>query len=271
MLIQANAKLNLSFKILGKLPGGYHWIESVMQSIDLADFLCFKKAKKTYLTGSILCEKENQLILKAKRILEEASGRELPCQIHLQKSIPISAGLGGGSCDAAATLVALNKLYNLNFSRDKLKKLAIKIGSDVPFFLYGGRCKVEGIGEKITPIKKLQSIKNKCSSTSNFYVVVRPHKRIETKMMYELYSKTGKNFLKLAQEICPDVKKVYNLFKKFEPKELNLSGSGPTVFCGVEDYKSTQNIVKELGDFNGDIFICRPQNCSLIVLDSGSQ
>ncbi len=269
MLIQANAKLNLSFKILGKSPNGYHWIESIVQSIDLADFLDFKISKKTCLTGSIICEEEDQLILKAKGILEETSGRELTCQIHLQKSIPISAGLGGGSCDAAATLVALNKLYNLDFSQEKLRKLAIKVGSDVPFFLYGGRCKIEGIGEKITPIRKPQSIKDEYGSS--FYVIARPHKRIETKMMYDLYSKTGKNFLKLAKEICPDVEKLYNFFKKFEPKELNLSGSGPTVFCGVENYKSAQNIVKELGDFNGDVFICRPQNCSLIILDSDSQ
>jgi len=261
MLIQANAKLNLSFKILGKLPSGYHQIESIMQSIDLADFLYFKRAKKTYLTGSIVCEEENQLILKAKGILEETSGRKLPCQIHLQKSIPISAGLGGGSCDAAATLVALNKLYNLNFSKEKLRKLAIKIGSDVPFFLYGGRCKVEGIGEKVTPIRKLQS---KDEYSSNFYVIARPHKRIETKMMYELYKKTGKSFLKLAQEICPDVEKLYNFFKKFEPKQVNLSGSGPTVFCGVDNYESAQNIVKELGSFNGDVFISRPQKRAII-------
>ncbi len=268
MLIQANAKLNLSFKILGKESNGYHRIESIVQSIDLADFLYFKKAKKTYLTGLILCEEENQLILKAKRVLEEASGKDLACQIHLQKSIPISAGLGGGSCDAAATLLALNKLYNLNFSLEELRKFAIKVGSDVPFFLFGGRCKVEGIGEKVTPIRKSQSVKDEYGS--NFYVVARPHKRVETKMMYDLYSKTGKNFLDLAKEICPDVEKLYNFFKKFRPKELNLSGSGPTIFCGVESYKFAQNIVKELGNFNGDVFICRPQNRSLVVLETDS-
>jgi len=266
MLIQANAKLNLSFKILGRSPSGYHQIESIMQSIDLADFLYFKKAKKTCLTGSIVCGEENQLILKAKRILEETSGKKLPCQIHLQKSIPISAGLGGGSCDAAATLVALNKLYNLNFSTEKLRDLAIKIGSDVPFFLYGGRCKVEGIGEKITPIRELQPIEDEYNS--NFYVIARPHKRIETKMMYDLYSKTGKSFLKLAQEICPDVEKLYNFFKKFKPRQLNLSGSGPTVFCGVNNYESAQNIVKQLGNFNGDVFICRPQERAIIPYES---
>lgn len=256
MFIQANAKLNLTFRILGKLPNGYHQIKSIVQSIDLADFLEIKKARKTKLTGSYICPNSQNLILKAQKILEKEVGRKLPCQIHLQKVIPISAGLGGGSADAAATLIVLNKIYNLGFSRKKLAKLAIKIGADVPFFLYGGTCKVEGMGEKITPIK---------TKISNFCVIARPHKRIETKEMYEFYDKTGKSFLELCQEICPEVKKLFNYFKKFKLKEINISGSGPSVFCGVKNYQTVLKIVQGLRNFNGDIFICRPQNKAIII------
>ena len=251
MLVQANAKLNLTLKILGKLPNGYHQIESIMQSIDLADFLQFKKANKTQLTGSYICSDSQNLILKAQKAIEKEARKKLPCQIHLQKTIPVSAGLGGGSADAAATLLALNKIYNLSFSRKKLVKLAAKIGADVPFFLYGGTCKVQGIGEKVTPTKK---------RISSFYVVARPHKRVQTKMMYELYDKTGKNFIELSKKVCPPTGKLITYFKKFKPQELNLSGTGPSVFCGVGNYKIAKRIAEGLKNFNGDIFICRPQN-----------
>lgn len=259
MIIQANAKLNLTLKILGRLPNGYHQIESLMQSIDLADFLQFKKTDKTQLTGSYICSNSQNLIIKAQKVIEKEIGKKLPCQIHLQKTIPISAGLGGGSADAAAVLLALNKLYKLSLSRKELVKLAVKIGADVPFFLYGGTCKVRGIGEKVTPTKK---------RISNFYIVARPHKRIETKTMYELYDKTGKNFLELAKKVCPPAGKLYNYFKKFKPQELNLSGSGPSVFCGVGSYETVKKITEGIKSFNGDIFICRPQNKAIKIIEA---
>jgi len=257
MLIQANAKINLNLKILGKLPNGYHKIESIMQSIDLADFLHFEKSKNNQFSGAYICPLSKNLIIKAQRALERKTKRKLPVKIHLQKQIPISAGLGGGSTDAAAALIAINKLYKLGLSKEKLAELAIKIGADIPFFLFGGTCQVEGIGERITPVK---------NKISNFYIIARPHKRVETKMMYELYDKTGKNFLELANKICPSVGKMYSFFKKFNPQELNLSGSGPTLFCGVESYNKAKKIAESLKNFDGDIFICKPQNKAITIL-----
>ena len=154
ILIQANAKLNLDLKILKKLPTGFHQIESTFQSIDLSDFLLFEKSKKDNFTGAIICSDPQNIIFRAKQTLEKTLNKKLPCRIHLQKSIPIAAGLGGGSADAAATLVALNKLYNLDLSRKELVKIGLKIGTDVPFFFYGGTCKVEGVGQKVTSIKQ---------------------------------------------------------------------------------------------------------------------
>jgi len=255
ILIQANAKINLDLKILGKLPDGFHQIESTFQSIDLSDFLLFEKSKKNYLTGAIICPEAENIILKAKKVLEKTLKKSLPCQIHLQKTIPIAAGLGGGSADAAATLLALNLLYNLNLSKKELIEIGVKIGADLPFFFYGGTCKVEGIGEIVTPIKQKKS---------KFFVIFRPHKRIETKKMYELHDKTGKNFLELVRGICPEVKSLENYLKKFKTKP-KLSGSGPTIFYGLNSYKLAQKIVEGYPDFNGDIFICRPQNKALIV------
>lgn len=256
ILIQANAKINLDLKILGKRLDGYHEIESTFQSIDLSDFLLFEKSRKDYFTGGIICPESENIILKAKKILEKALNKKSPCQIHLQKLIPIAAGLGGGSADAAATLVALNKLYNLNLSREELVKIGVKAGADVPFFFYGGTCKVKGIGEKVATIKQ---------KLPKFFVLFRPHKRVETKKVFELYDKSGKSFLEINREICPEIKNLEKYFSKFKLKP-GLSGSGPTMFCGVNNYKLAQKVAEGYPIFNGDIFICRPTNKAINIL-----
>lgn len=256
VLIQANAKLNLDLKILGKRTDGYHLLKSTFQSIDLSDFLLFEKSRDNNLTGAIICPGAENIILKAKKILERTLNKKLPCRIHLQKSIPIAAGLGGGSTDAAATLLALNLLYKLNLPRKKLIEIGVKVGADVPFFFCGGTCQVEGIGEKITPIRK---------KIPKFFVIFRPHKRIETKKMYEFYDRTGKNFLTLAKTVCPEIKNLEKYFSKFKLK-LKMSGSGPTVFCGVNNYNLAKKISENYPVFNGDIFICHPRNKALKIL-----
>lgn len=151
LLIQANAKINLDLKILKRLPNGYHQIESIFQSIDLSDFLLFEKpgtranlgagSKNNQFSGAIVCPEPENIILKAQKTLEELLDKSLPCKIHLQKSIPIAAGLGGGSADGAAVLLALNLLYNLKLSKKELTEIGAKIGADVPFFFYGGTCR----------------------------------------------------------------------------------------------------------------------------------
>ena len=257
ILIQANAKLNLDLKILGKRTDGYHQIKSIFQSVNLSDFLFFEKSKREdEFTGAIICPKAKNIIFKAKKSLEKTLNRKLPCRIHLQKTIPIAAGLGGGSADAAAVLFALNLLYKLNLSKKALTEIGLKTGADIPFFFYGGTCQVEGIGEKVFPVKK---------KLPKFFVLFRPHKRLETKMMYELYDKSGKDFLTLAKEFCPDILKVENYLKKFK-LETKLSGSGPTVFCQTDNYETAKKITENYQRFNGDIFICYPENKALKVL-----
>jgi len=256
ILIQANAKLNLDLKIVGKRADGYHLLSSIFQSIDLSDFLLFEKSQKDSFTGSIICPEAENIILKAKKILEKDLNKNLPCHIHLQKTIPIAAGLGGGSADAAATLFALNLLYKLNLSKKKLARIGVKIGADVSFFFYGGTCHVEGIGERVKPMKK---------NLPKFFVLFRPHQKIETKKMYELYDKTGKNFLTLNKELCPEIKNLERYFSKFK-LELKVSGSGPTVFTGVNNYNLAKKIAEGYANFNGDIFICQSQNKALKII-----
>lgn len=249
ILVEANAKINLELKILDKRPDGYHDIESVFQSINLSDFLVLEKSKQNDFYGAINCSLEDELILKAKKALEEAVGKKLPCKIHLHKAIPIAAGLGGGSADAAATLLGLNNLYQLNLPEQELLRIAAKIGGDVPFFVVGGTCQVSGKGEIIKPVKK---------EVSDYLVIFRPHKRLDTPKMYQLHDQTGKTFFELAKEICPAIGILEEKIKQFTFKEFGLSGKGPTIFCGAADYQTAQKISGCYPEFNGDIFICQP-------------
>lgn len=256
ILVQANAKINLSLKILGKRKDGFHLIDSLFQSIDLADFLFIEKSKKNELTGAKICPDPQSIVFRAQKEMEKFCSKKLTCRIHLQKTIPVSAGLGGGSADAAALIFGLNKIYNLKLSPQKLTRIGLKIGADVPFFFYGGTRRVKGIGEKAELTKK---------KLPGFFVLFRPHKRIQTKKMYELYDKTNKSFLTLAKEICPDIKKVERYFSQFGLK-LKMSGSGPTVFCETNDYRLAKKIAGGYSHFNGDIFICRPKNKALEII-----
>ncbi len=249
--IKAYAKINLNFTILRKLPNGYHEIKSIFQAINLYDTLVISKCHSRFnLTGSIICPLRSNLITKAKKTLEDYVQRELSCRIHLIKAIPIGAGLGGGSSDAAATIVGLNEIYRLNLSLEELKKIAIQVGCDVPFFVSNtGTALVKGVGEKINPIKK---------NFSKFFVLARPHKRIETAQVYRLYDKTGKNFFEIVQKLCPEIKKIYNYFSEITDKH-GMSGSGPTVFAGFDSYYKAIRAIEDFSveKFDGDLFVCK--------------
>jgi len=132
----APAKVNLSLKVLGKRDDGFHELETLMAPLSLADELCFKKAE----SYSLCCESsevpvdESNLVTKAVRLFERASARSCEWQITLKKNVPHGAGLGGGSSDAATTLITLNELEGTNFSQHDLAAMSAEIGSDIPCF-----------------------------------------------------------------------------------------------------------------------------------------
>lgn len=249
--IKAYAKINLTLDIAGKLPNGYHEIRSVFQAVDIYDYLSISEEKKGFcFTGSFICKSEDNLVAKSKKALESVVGEELPCRIHLMKNIPVCAGLGGGSSDAAAVIIGLDKLYSLKLSLEQLMSIGLKVGSDVPFFIANhGTALVEGVGEKI---------KNISRKVSKFYVLARPHKRLSTAKMYSLFDDTGKGFFEIAQELCPDLKKLYAHFSSAD--EVGMSGSGPTMFAGFSSYDKAVKAVDGFGIecFNGDFFVCKP-------------
>lgn len=252
MIIKSYAKINLDFKILDKMPNGYHNISSVFQAVSLHDLITVTKIENGFqLSGSMVCPAEDNLITRTRKKLEDYAGKNLPCAIQLIKSIPIGAGLGGGSSNAASVLVGLNELYSLDIEKNVLIKIGAEVGSDIPFFISNKKTAfVEGIGEQI----KLSQRK-----ISRYYVLARPHKRIDTADMYKKHDETKKSFFELASEICPDVEKMHNYFS-LASNEVGMSGSGPTIFAGFDDYNKAAESIEKYGikKFNGDFFICEP-------------
>ena len=149
--IVTSAKVNLALDVLGKRSDGYHEIATVMQAVDLFDRLALESALEISLEvdGAALPTDEGNLIVRAALSLRRAAGVDRGARILLRKRIPVAAGLGGGSSDAAATLWGLNRLWNLRWSRAQLSEVAVQIGMDVPFFLAGGPAVGTGRGEQL--------------------------------------------------------------------------------------------------------------------------
>ncbi len=164
--INAYAKINLALEVLGKREDGYHDVVTVMQTISLHDTLTLERAAEISLT----CDRadlghEGTLALKAARLLKERAGYSGGASIKLEKRIPVPAGLGGGSSDAAATLKGLNELWGLEMSQDELKVIGAELGSDVPFFIHGGTAMAFGRGERVRPLPPI---------TLEWFVILSP-------------------------------------------------------------------------------------------------
>src|SRR4030043_1892880 len=149
----APAKINLVLEVLSKRADGYHEIRSLIQAINLCDVFSFELADET----SFECtepslQTSDSLVVQAAELLRKVGGYNKGAKIKLEKRIPWGAGLGGGSSDAAATLSALNRLWNLKLTISDLIEPAARLGSDVPFFIYGGTALIEGRGERVMPL-----------------------------------------------------------------------------------------------------------------------
>ncbi|MEY3888245.1 MAG: 4-diphosphocytidyl-2-C-methyl-D-erythritol kinase [Pseudomonadota bacterium] len=174
--VLAPAKLNLFLHITGRKPNGYHLLQSVFMLIDWYDTLHFEVRPNGQISREDLRVPlpADDLITRAARLLQQASGTPMGAHIAIDKSIPAQAGMGGGSSDAATCLLALNKLWNLNFSVKQLSQLGLQLGADVPFFLSGNNAWVEGIGEFTTPIELPPAQ----------FMVVKPSEGLETSKIF---------------------------------------------------------------------------------------
>ena len=174
--ISAPAKLNLFLHIVGRRPDGYHLLQSVFMLIDWCDTLHFElradgRISREDLTTALPAD---DLIVRAARALQQATGYTQGAHIGVAKSIPAQAGMGGGSSDAASTLLALNRLWGLQLPLQQLTCIGLALGADVPFFLQGHNAWVEGVGEKMTPV----------TLPSERFVVVKPEAGLDTKLIF---------------------------------------------------------------------------------------
>ena len=164
MKIRAPAKINLRLRVVGKRKDGYHLVDSIMVPVSLYDEIEIIKARSRGEHLQVTCShpwvpagKNNLAYQAASLLLKETKIRD-DVRIHISKRIPVGAGLGGGSTDAAAVLLGLNRLLRLNYSLKKLEKISLSLGADVPFFIKGVPARVQGVGERISPIKKFPRI-----------------------------------------------------------------------------------------------------------------
>lgn len=174
----APAKLNLFLHIVGRRPDGYHELQTLFQFLDWGDELRIDVRADGEITRAAALEgvsEDHDLTLRAARLLREHTGCRLGCEIRVTKRIPQGAGLGGGSSDAATTLVALNQLWDLKLPDAELAALGLKLGADVPVFIHGNAAWAEGIGERLTPAMPPEP----------WYLVVMPDCAAETKGMYQ--------------------------------------------------------------------------------------
>ena len=178
--IKAYAKINLGLDVLGKRPNGYHDLKMIMQTVNLYDVLTFKKMQEPGVSLKInfssLPVNENNLIVKAAKLMMEHYSIKEGVSIELNKNNPIAAGMAGGSADAAATLKAMNQLFELNASQKELMELGVTLGADVPYCIMEGTALSEGIGEILTPLPKIPMC---------WFVIVKPNVSVSTKFVYQ--------------------------------------------------------------------------------------
>jgi 4-diphosphocytidyl-2-C-methyl-D-erythritol kinase len=185
LILPAYAKLNLTLDVLDRRPDGYHEIDSVMQTISLHDLLWVERTDcRVFDVVGRAIEGEN-LVLKAARELEGACSRQLPFTIRLYKRIPIGAGMGGGSADAAAFLMAANLLYGLKLKTAELAEIGAGVGQDVPFFLRGGTARATGLGSTLA---QLPAIPQEWR-----FVVVCPPIEVSTRTVYQAFDENARS------------------------------------------------------------------------------
>lgn len=181
LLLKARAKINLALDVCRRLENGYHEVKMIMQTVDIYDELEFKKRNDPDIILSVnsrdyLGDLENNLIFRAAKLMRQRYNLSQGIEIKLKKNIPVAAGMAGGSTDAAATMNAINKMYDLGLSQQQLMDAAVELGADIPFCILGGTALAEGIGEKLTPLP---------APPDAFLLVVKPPIMVPTKWVYE--------------------------------------------------------------------------------------
>lgn len=258
MKLRAYAKINLGLDVLRRREDGYHEVRMIMQTIHMYDQLDMIKTDEPgiHLTTnlSFIPTDESNLVYKAAKLLMDRYQITKGVKIHLNKVIPVAAGMAGGSSDAAATLVGLNKLFALGLTKEQLMEIGVQIGADVPYCVMRGTALAEGIGEKLTPLAPAPEcyilIGKPAISVSTPFVyknlklneeTVHPDidgmiQAIEKQDLYGITARMGNVLESVTIGAFPEIEAIKNHMKEHGAVNAMMSGSGPTVF-GIFDSK----------------------------------
>ncbi len=274
--LKANAKINLILSITGKREDGYHLIDTVMQSISLCDYITVKPSESV----SVKCkdsdlENKKNIAFKAAELFFKETGITGGAEIRIKKKIPLAAGLGGGSADAAAVLLALDRIYNTNLITEKFEEIALSLGADVPFFIKGGTQRAQNIGEKLTALKPFNK---------GYFVLAKADSKPSTAEMYkrldsENHTKPDvdsavkliekEDIIGLSKLLDNSFISVWNnsetktKLSEFDALCVSLSGSGPTWFALFDNKKKAKSAFRTLKSQNYECYFAKNKNLAI--------
>ena len=284
--MQAHAKINLGLNVLLKNDDGYHKIKTIMQSVDLNDDLSFEISNTISIESNdptLDCGSGNIIYKCIKAIQHYSKMPQNALKVALQKNIPMQAGLGGGSADGAAALIAYNNLYDLKMSQSKLAEIGKTVGADIPFMIYGGRALCEGIGDKITPLH---------TEKNHTVVIIKPHYSMSTKEAYAIIDSLkpseeldfdilrealDADNEKLLREILindfekvlitrfPQMKQIKELLRKEGSIAESISGSGSAIFGIFQDENCANEAYDRLSNTNVKVYLSHFIDTAILI------
>lgn len=276
---KAGAKINLTLDIVGIRDDGYHLVDMIMQSVSLYDTVIVETMEKGIKVASsdMTLGGEEDICYKSAVCFFKESGISGGAEITVKKNIPLAAGLGGGSADAAAVLLALNKCYGNPLDLSQLEKIGLSLGADVPFFLHGGTVSVTGIGEifeKLPDIPKCKIVIAKNASkpsTKEMYRIIdssvitdRPDTKMVKQAIFnsdlELMCKNLKNVFSVAWEQTD----IVDIFKSTNALAVSLSGSGPSYFGIFDDIQKANSAIEQFSSRGITCFLAEPTESAII-------
>jgi 4-diphosphocytidyl-2-C-methyl-D-erythritol kinase len=279
VLIKCPAKINLSLDVVGKLENGYHKLEMIMQSVALYDKVTLEKNDggiNIYCSNKNVPSDGNNTCHKAARSMKEKFGLPGGIDITIDKNIPIAAGLAGGSTDAAGVILGIDKLYDLNLSKNEMIDIGVKVGADIPFCISSGTAFVTGIGEVI---KKLPLLGSWCVlakpdisvSTAEVFKNFRMEevlKHPDTETLLEYVNKgdieqLSQNMINVLEIVTtkenPIILDIKNIMMEYDALGSLMSGSGPTVFGLFDDKNTAEKCYHRLRDYLKEVYLVRTE------------
>lgn len=280
--VKANAKINIFLDILGKLDNGYHSLFMVMQSVDLYDEVTVEKADKginlTCSEEAIPCNEKNTAY-KAAKVFFEKSGIDSGVNIHIEKKIPHEAGLAGGSADAAAVFVAMNKIFETDYKTYELCEMGLKVGSDVPFCIVGGTCLAQNTGGVLSPLHPLENCTIVLAKPSQGVSTAKAYADADNTYLYhpdcmkmldacekgdfEAMCKYAGNVFEQVVEV-PERVEIKRIMRENNSSIAQMSGSGPTVFGIFKNEKDAEAAAEKIRKVCKQVFVAKPSEYGVI-------